>query len=122
MGDRDGGVLLIGDHGKIMCNTYGENPLLIPETAMKAYKLPSKTIPRSPGIHQGWLDAIRSGKPASSNFNVSGPLTEVVLLANLAIRTGKIVKLTWDGPNMKVTNYPEANQYVHREYRKPWSL
>jgi len=115
-------VILIGDNGKIMCNIYGENPLLIPETAMKAYKLPSKTIPRSPGIHQGWLDAIGSGKPASSNFNVSGPLTEVVLLTNLAIRAGKNVKLTWDNPNIKVTNVGEANQYVRREYRKGWSL
>ena len=75
-----------------------------------------------PPACSGWIDAIRSGKPASSNFNVSGPLTEVVLLANLAIRTGKNVKLMWDGPNTKVTNVAEANQYVRREYRKGWSL
>lgn len=121
MGDGSG-VIFVGDKGKIMCNVYGKNPRIIPETAMKAYKLPPKTIPRSPGIHQGWLDAIRNGKPASSNFDVSGPLTEVVLLANLAIRAGRNVKLMWDGPNMKVTNVADANQYIRREYREGWSL
>ncbi len=116
------GTILVGTEGKIMCADYSDEARLIPEAAMKAYNRPPKTIPRSPGIHQGWLDAIRSGKPASSNFNVSGPLTEVVLLANLAIRAGRNVKLMWDGPNMKVTNVAEVNQYVRREYREGWSL
>ncbi len=116
------GTILVGTEGKIMCADYGNQARLIPEAAMKAYTLPPKTIPRSPGIHQGWLDAIRSGKPASSNFNVSGHLTEIVLLVNLAIRAGRNVKLMWDGPNMKVTNVAEVNQYIRREYREGWSL
>ena len=120
MGDRDGGVLLIGDKGKIMCGCYGRNPRLIPEEAMKAYEPPEPTIPRSPGVHEEWIRACKGGEPAGSNFEVSGPLTEIVLLGNLALRSGK--RLEWDGPNMKVTNHPEANQYVTREYRKPWSL
>jgi len=120
IGDSGGGVLLVGDKGTIMCGTYGRNPRLIPEAAMEAYEQPPKTIPRSPGIHEGWIEACKGGKPASSNFNVSGPLTEIVLLGNLALRTGR--RLEWDGPNMKVTNFPEANKYVHREYREVWSL
>ena len=44
----------------------------------------------------------------------------VVLLGNIAIRAGK--KLIWDGPNMKVTNVPEANEYLHRQYRRGWTL
>ncbi len=120
MGDNDGGVLLVGDKGTIMCSCLGSNPRLIPETKMEAYEQPAKTIPRSPGIHEGWIEACKGGKPASSNFDVSGPLTEIVLLGNLALRTGR--RLEWDGPNMKVTNFPEANKYVHREYREGWSL
>ena len=120
MGDSGGGVLLVGDKGTIMCGTYGRNPRLIPETKMEAYEKPPKTIPRSPGIHEGWIEACKGGQPASSNFDVSGPLTEIVLLGNLALRTGR--RLEWDGPNMKVINFPEANKYVHREYREGWSL
>ncbi len=120
IGDRNGGVLLVGDKGTIMCGCYGENPRIIPESKMAAYEQPPKTIPRSPGIHEEWLAACKGGKPASSNFDVSGRLTEIVLLGNLALRTGR--RLDWDGPNMKVTNFPEANQYVHRGYRDGWSL
>jgi len=120
MGDGSG-VLFVGEKGKLMCSTYGDNPRLIPETAMKAYKLPPKTIPRSAGIYQEWIDACKGGEPASSNFDVSGALTEIVLLGNLAVRNrGKI--LYWDGPNMQVTNVPEANQFVRREYSDGWTL
>ncbi|UCH64254.1 MAG: Gfo/Idh/MocA family oxidoreductase [Fidelibacterota bacterium] len=119
MGDDDGGVLMLGDQGTIMCGCLGSNPRLIPETAMQEYEQPAKTIPRSPGIHEGWIEACKTGKQPCSNFEVSGPLTEIVLMGNLAIRSGK--RIEWDGPNMKVTNFPEMNKYVHREYRKGWS-
>ena len=124
MGDSDGGVLFIGDKGKLMCGCYGSNPRLIPETAMKAYERPPKTIARIPegtsGHEKDWIQACKGGEPASSNFDYAGPLTETVLLGNLAIRTGG--KLNWDGLNMKVTNVPEANEYVHRHYRQGWTL
>ncbi|MCH7520932.1 MAG: Gfo/Idh/MocA family oxidoreductase [Candidatus Marinimicrobia bacterium] len=122
MGDRDGGVIFIGDKGKLMCGAYGKNPRLIPEPAMKAYTKPSKTIPRIETSHEmDWVRACKGGEPASSNFDVSGPLTETVLMGNLAIRSlGN--RLQWDGLNMQVTNVEEANQYVRREYRDGWSL
>ncbi len=120
MGGSDGGVLFVGDKGSLMCGCYGSNPQLIPEAKMKAYKQPPKTIPRSNGHHKDWINACKGGKPASSNFDYAGPLTEMVLLGNLAIRTGK--KLNWDGQNMRSANVPEANQYVHTQYREGWAL
>jgi len=121
MGDRDGGSLLIGDKGKIMCGCYGRNPRLIPETAMQEYQQPEPTIPRVPeGIIPEWIKCCKTGKQPCSNFEVSGTLTEIVLMGNLAIRSGK--RIEWDGPNMKVTNNPEAQKYVHREYREGWTL
>ncbi len=121
MGDTDGGVLFHGDKGIIMCGVYGSNPRLIPETAMKAYKRPAKTIKRIKNGHEmDWVAACKGGDKASSNFDVSSVLTEIVLLGNLAIRSQKHLK--WDGPNMRVTNYEPANQFVHREYRKGWTL
>ena len=68
-----------------------------------------------------WIQAIKDGKPgiALSNFDYAGLLTETILLGNVAMRVGK--KLEWDGPNMKVTNIPELNAWVKREYRKGWA-
>ncbi len=121
LGDNDGGTLLVGDKGKILAPGWcAASPRLIPESRMKAYKLPPKTIPRSIGHHKEWLEACKGGKPPGANFDFSGLLTEVMLLGNIAIRTGQ--RLQWDGPNMVCTNVPEANKYVHRAYREGWTL
>jgi len=116
----DNGSFFVGDKGKLMCGTYGESPRLIPESKMQAYTQPPKTIPRVENHHQDWIRACKGGKPACSNFDYAGPLTEVVLLGNLALRAGR--KLQWDGPNMKCTNVPEANQYVKKQYRRGWTI
>ena len=89
---------------------------------MKEYKRPPKTLPRSIGHYEEWVEACKGGKPACSNFDYAGPLTETVLLGNVAIRTDVDKKLYWDGPNMKVTNIPEANKYIHQEYSERWTL
>ena len=123
-GRRYGGAdsnLYVGDKGKMLGHR------LIPEARMKEYKQPSKTLPRSPGHHKEWIRACKDGPPAGSNFEVSGPMAEVVLLGNIAVRMGqtlyeKGLKLYYDGPNMRITNMPEANKYIRREYRKGWTL
>ena len=127
MGDSDGGVLFIGDKGKLICGCYGRSPQLIPYTKMKDFDRPEKTIPRIEGglssHEKDWMRACKEGKggtPASSNFNYSGPLTEMVVMGNLAIRTSQPIE--WDGENMKVTNSAEANEFVHPPYRAGWSL
>ena len=101
--------------------------IIIPETKRRDYKSPEPSIPRSPGHHQEWINACKGGKPAGSNFDWAGPLAEAVLLGNIALRRAlkeKVVrmKLQWDPKAFKITNLPEANQYLHREYRKGWSL
>ena len=108
------GMLYIGDKGKML------NHRLIPESRMEEYGMPPQKLERSPGHCQEWVNACKGGEPAGSNFDVAGPLTEAVLLGNIAIRTGQ--KLLWDGPNMTVTNVPEANQYVNPPYREGWTL
>jgi len=114
------GVIFVGDKGILMCGCYGSHPRLVPESKMQAYQLPPKTIPRVEGHHKDWINACKTGKPACSNFDYAGPLTEMVLLGNIAVRTGR--RLEWDGENMRCTNVPEANDYIRREYRKGWSL
>lgn len=125
MGDGTNGVIFEGDKGKIMCGCYAANPRIIPEEKMKEYKRPEKTIARIPGgeggHEQDWVRACKDGKPASSNFDYSGPLTETVLMGNLTMRMDG-ERIEWDGDNMKVTNIPEANAFVSRKYREGWSL
>ena len=148
MGDGGNGVIFVGSKGKMMCSTYGENPRLLPLSKNKEIKLPV-TIPRviggSDGHYAQWVEACIAGynsretKALSSPFEIAGPLTETILMGNLAIRSydirkpqekdatkfdypGRGIKLLWDGPNMKVTNFDDANAFVKRKYRDGWSL
>ena len=116
------GTIFVGEKGKLMCEGYSGSPRLIPESAMKVYTLPKKTIPRIQVSHeQNWIDAIRGHKKAAGDFDYAGPFTETVLLGNLALLfPGRL--LAWDGPNMKVTNATDANEYVQHHYRSGWSL
>ena len=123
MGDSGGGVLFIGDKGILMCSVYGKNPRLVPETFMKEYKRPEKTIPRSSGIHTEWVEAIKAGKKSTTDFSYASKLTETMLLGNVAIKTQEAkVKLLYDGAAMKFTNLEEANTLLHKDYRTGWSL
>jgi hypothetical protein len=113
--------LFVGDKGKMLGHR------LLPESKNQEYGKPPKILARSPGHHKEWLDACKGGPPAGSNFDISGPMTEVVLLGNIALRMGqklyeKGLKLYYDGLNMKITNLPEANKYIHGEYRDGWTL
>ncbi len=121
MGNVEGGSLFKGTKGKLIGGVYGEDPRLIPESRMKEYKLPPRTIPRVEGSHeQDWVRACKAGKPAGADFEYSGLLTEICLLGNIAKRMD--ARIEWDGPNLKVTNLPEANQYVRTTYREGWQL
>ncbi len=125
IGDSGGGVLFIGDRGTIMCSVYGDNPRIIPESKMQEYKRPEKTIPRSEGIHQEWIEACKKGDPklASTNFDYSGPLTETMMLGNVAVQMqDKHAKLLYAGEKGEFTNIPEANDLLHMEYREGWTL
>ena len=114
------GSLFFGEKGTILvADTSGLR--LIPETKMKDFEQPAPFLPRVRDHKIEWLEAIRGGQPASSNFpDYSSHLAEIVLLGNLAIRTGK--RIEWDGENLKAKNCPEADQYIRREYRPGWEV
>lgn len=123
MGNRDGGVLLVGDKGTIMCGCYGANPRLIPETKMRDYQQPEKTIPRSPGIMEEWIDAIKNGKKSTTDFSYSAPMTETMLLGNIAILMKEHnTVLEYNAEKMEFVNLSEANTLLQYEYRKGWEL
>jgi predicted dehydrogenase len=118
----DTGAFVYGDKGVIMYGSHGASGVrIIPETAMKAYKRPDPTIPRAKEHHQDWLDAIRTGRKAGSDFSYGGPLAELAMVGIIAMKM-KGRKLEWDAQAMKFTNCPEANPYVNPPYRKGWTL
>ena len=121
--DAEDGVLFVGERGKMLVIGWGgERVRLLPESLDKDYKRPPKTLPRSKhGHYQEWIEACKTGSETRSHFGFSGPLTEAVLLGTACVRNGGD-RLVWDSANMKFTNDPEANKYVHYEYRKGWSL
>lgn len=119
--DREDGIIFVGDRGKILVEGWGGNkPMLIPDSKMKDYKQPPKTLPRSIGHHKEWLEACKGRGTTRSNFDFAGPLTEAVLLGTVSVRTGK--RLLWDAENLRVTNVPEANDLLHYTYREGWTL
>jgi predicted dehydrogenase len=116
------GAVVLGDKGTIMYGSHGAGGVrIIPEAKMRAYKLPPKSIPRAKEHHQDWLNAIRTGGKAGSDFSYGAALSEVGMLGVIA---GKLAgtKLEWDGESMKFTNSPEANALVTPAYRPGWSL
>jgi hypothetical protein len=108
------GELYVGTKGKML------GTRIIPESKMKAYKAPRKTLQRRSGTWGEWFEEMRGGQSATCGFSWAGPLTEIMLLGNIAIRTGK--RLEWDGPNMRITNDRDANKYVKEAYHNGWSL
>ncbi|MHC4504462.1 MAG: Gfo/Idh/MocA family protein [Planctomycetota bacterium] len=112
------GSMFVGEKGTILVSDVS-SPRIVPESKMKAFDRPKPFIPRVKDHKIEWFESIRTGKPASSSFaDAGGHLAEVVLLGNLAVRTGR--KIEWDGENLKATNCPEADRYIRREYRKGW--
>ena len=141
-GNSDGGVLFIGTKGKLMADCYGAKPRLLPLKANETLNIP-ETIPRVPNEdhYLQWVNACIAGYGkgvTSSPFEYAAPFTESILIGNLAIRSWMLrdnptakrsvdryngrKKLYYDAPNMKITNYDLANQFVKRDYREGWSL
>ncbi|HNR99581.1 MAG TPA: Gfo/Idh/MocA family oxidoreductase [Planctomycetota bacterium] len=115
------GSLIVGDKGMLYStDDYGNDWRLLPEEAFKDLKKPEPTLPRSPGHAAEWIHAIRGGPKAMSNFDYAGRLTEFILLGNVAMRMQS--RIEWDSQNFKITNNDKANQLLHREYRKGWTL
>jgi predicted dehydrogenase len=119
----DSGTLYVGEKGILYTGTYGGKMHLVPMEKMNQISQPPKTLPRIKGesIFVNFLDAVRAGsKDTAASFDYGARLTEFAHLGNLAQHAGVGKKLEWDGPNMKVTNLRELNDWVKRPYRKGW--
>jgi predicted dehydrogenase len=119
------GAILFGDKGMIVHGSHGAGGChLQPDSVREKYSgvnAPPQKIPRVKGHHWDWLEAIRTGRKAGSDFSYGGRLTQVALLGAIAIRfPGET--LLWDNKAARFTNHRAANAYVHPPYRKGWTL
>jgi predicted dehydrogenase len=112
------GTLLVGSKEIVFADTYYDKAVILPQTRMAALAsaLPATSLARVEGGHWAeWIRACKGGAPAGSNFDYASRLTETVLLSNLAVRARR--RIEWDTAAMKVTNVPDANQFVSKTYR-----
>jgi len=114
------GCLLVGTKGMLHSTGHNMSFSLLPEDRFKDFKGPERSLPRSRGHEREWLDACKGGPPAMSNFDYASPLTQFVLLGNVATLFDQ--KIEFDPLAMKIANIPEANEALRREYRQGWSL
>jgi predicted dehydrogenase len=116
------GTILVGSKGKIVFRDWNPNGFrVLPEEQFKDFKRPTPTIPRANNNpYQEWIAACKGGSPCLSNFDYAGPLTEFVLLGNVALRVGK--KIEWDSKKLRAKNCPEADRYIRRETRRGWTI
>jgi predicted dehydrogenase len=120
--NKGGGALMIGSKGKLLHDTYGAKPRLLPKSLHESYGKPAQTLPRIPAEdhEMNWVDAAKGNAEASCPFEYAARLTEVMLLGVVALRAGK--KINYDAANMRITNVPQANDFLRREYREGWNL
>jgi hypothetical protein len=116
------GTFYIGEKGILYTATYGGRMHILPMEKMREIQQPRRTLPRPKNVMEDFLDACRQGKiETAASFDYASRLTEFILLGNLATRAGVGKKLYWDGPNMKVANMPDLNQWTNVPYREGWS-
>jgi len=119
----EGGVIFVGQKGVLLHGTYGSNPQLYPRSLMEQAALVPKSTPRIAWSHElNWAKAIRGEAKTSSPLEYAARLTETMLLGLVALRAGQGKKILYDGERGLITNIPDANQYLTREYRAGWAI
>jgi hypothetical protein len=104
----------------MLCGGAVGKARLLPESLATATPPAPATIHRSKGHHRDWLDAIKGGPAASSNFEYGARLTEIVLLGVMALRSGR--RIDWDAASMKARGFPEADALLHEPVRPGWEI
>ena len=121
---EDNGIYFVGDKGTMLAGGWAGTPRLVPESAMKNFVMPAKTIERcvKGGHRVEWIQACKANKPeaAHSGFHYSAPFTESLLVGLLAVRFGK--RIEWDSANLKAKNCPEADAIIRKTYRAGYGI
>jgi len=114
------GSVLVGTKGRLLVNHGRGGNKLLPERDFAGFQAPEPTIPRSPGHHEEWIAACKTGAPTGTNFDYAAALTETVLLGNVALHSTR--SIAWDAPNLRPRDGALDDLYIRRDYRPGWSL
>ncbi len=114
------GVLFMADRAKLFAPQYGGSPILMPSDRTDSIALPEPYLPKSPGHHREWIEAIKTGGKTSCDFAYGSRLTELCLLGNVAIRSAKTIE--WDHEKMQTSNGIDIGYLLRQAYRDGWSL
>ncbi|HMF97810.1 MAG TPA: hypothetical protein VKE96_26100, partial [Vicinamibacterales bacterium] len=119
--NKGGGALLVGSKGKLMHDTYGRNPRLLPKSLHDSFGQPAQKLARirDESHEMNWADAAKGKTQVSCPFEYAAQLTEIMLLGVVALRTGK--RIEYDAKNMRVTNVAAANEFLQRNPRSATS-
>jgi hypothetical protein len=117
------GMMFVGDKGKILAGFRGEDPRVLNGRKPEAGDQPK---PRERGQQRSdalaaWVTAARGGKPTYGDFLLGRPISDAFNLGAVSLRLGGR-RLLFDSASAKITNVPEANKFLTREYRKGWEL
>jgi hypothetical protein len=122
------GMMFVGDKGKILGGFLCDNPRILAEGKSGAFRPgqggatpPSERGRGGAARNSSWVKAFKGGEPTYGNFLLAGPISEAFNLGAVSLRLGG-KRLLWDAANMKITNVPDANKLLTREYRKGWEL
>ena len=124
------GMMFVGDKGKILAGFLCEEPHIIPGRKMREYQAAEKQssaarqLEPGPGRHESsgsWVSACKGGQPTCGDFLLAGPISDAFNLGAVSLRLGG-KRLLFNAAAMKVTNAPEANRYLTRDYRPGWNL
>lgn len=126
------GMLFVGDKGKILGGFRAENPRLIPESKMRDYRTANNIPEPPPGQRNrqdgarsmrdaAWIAAFKGGPTSYGDFTLAGPISDMMNLAAISLRLGGR-RLLFDSAACKITNVPEANKLLTRQYRPGWEI
>jgi hypothetical protein len=113
-------MMFVGEKGIILAGFRGETPKLYTGSNTPVEEPAAERAAERRDANEIWINAFKNKTQSPGSFNYAGPVTETILLGAVALRAGK--KVEYDSAGMKITNIPEANQYLTREYRKGWEL
>ena len=112
------GTLFVGEKGMLLADY--DRHVLLPRYRFETWTPPERTIPDSIGHYAEWIQACKTRGTTTCDFSYSGPLTEAVLLGNVAYRSGQALR--WDPEDMKLPGTPDAERFLSRRYRRGWRL
>jgi predicted dehydrogenase len=115
------GMMFVCEKGRILAGFLGETPAVIPPSKNREFQEATRQLKPSPRKSSAWVQAFQGGEPTVGNFLLAGPISEAFNLGAISLRLGG-KRLVWDSANMKITNPPEANAFLTRDYRPGWEI